>query len=42
MGVMMLAAGKDSVIEISADGPDEQAAVDRLEELVKQRFGEEV
>jgi len=42
MGVMMLAAGKNTLIEISADGPDEQAAVDRLEELVNQRFGEEV
>lgn len=41
MGVMMLAAGKDSTIEITADGPDEQLAVSRLEELINQRFGEE-
>lgn len=41
MGVMMLAAGKDTTIEITVDGPDEQIAISRLEELVNQRFGEE-
>ena len=41
MGVMMLAAGKDTTIEITADGPDEQDAIFKLEELVNQRFGEE-
>ena len=41
MGVMMLAAGKDTIIEITADGPDEELAVSRLEDLVNQRFGED-
>jgi phosphocarrier protein len=41
MGVMMLAAGKGTQLEIVADGPDEQAALDCLVELVQSRFGEE-
>ena len=41
MGVMMLAAAKGTTIEVSANGPDEQTALDRLEELIQQRFGEE-
>lgn len=41
MGVMMLAAGNGSCIEIMADGPDEQDAISRLEELINRRFGEE-
>lgn len=40
MGVMMLAAGKGSVIEIIAAGKDEEAALDKLEELIMDRFGE--
>jgi phosphocarrier protein HPr len=40
MGVMMLAAGKGSVIEITAAGKDEEAALDKLEELIMDRFGE--
>lgn len=42
MGVMMLAAGKDCVIKIIADGVDEEDAVSQLEILIEQRFGEEV
>jgi len=42
MGVMMLAAGNGSSVEIMADGPDEQDAVSRLEDLINRRFGEEV
>ncbi|GMQ88355.1 MAG: HPr family phosphocarrier protein [Gammaproteobacteria bacterium] len=41
MGVMMLAASKSCEITISADGNDEAEAVDRLAELVAQRFGED-
>jgi phosphocarrier protein HPr len=41
MGVMMLAAAKGTAVEIIADGPDEAAALTRLEELIQQRFGEE-
>lgn len=41
MGVMMLAAAKDSQLEIHADGADAEEALDCLEELVQQRFGED-
>jgi phosphocarrier protein HPr len=40
MGVMMLAAGRGTHIEIVASGNDEEQAVQRLEELVVARFGE--
>jgi phosphocarrier protein HPr len=40
MGVMMLAAGLGSVVELEADGPDEAAAVDTLEKLFADKFGE--
>jgi phosphocarrier protein len=40
MGVMMLAAGLGSEIEIEADGADEAAAVQALRELIDGRFGE--
>ena len=40
MGVMMLAAGKGASIEIIASGRDEIKALDKLEELIMDRFGE--
>ena len=40
MGVMMLAAGKGTSLELIATGTDEVDAVDRLEKLVQERFGE--
>ena len=40
MGVMMLAASKGSDITLIADGNDENDAIDRLSELITQRFGE--
>jgi phosphocarrier protein HPr len=40
MGVMMLAAGRGSLIQIIANGRDEDVALDKLEELVLDRFGE--
>jgi phosphocarrier protein HPr len=40
MGVMMLAAGKGTSIDISAMGADEQLAVEQLSKLVLDRFGE--
>ncbi len=40
MGVLLLAAGRGVVIEISADGPDEAEAVDALAALVLSGFGE--
>ncbi len=40
MGVMMLAAGKGTNLELTATGTDEETAVLRLEQLVMDRFGE--
>ena len=40
MGVMMLAAGIGSTVEIETDGPSEQAAMDALLTLVADKFGE--
>lgn len=40
MGVMMLAAAKDSVVQISAAGKDELAAMEEIERLILNRFGE--
>ncbi|MGH8121087.1 MAG: HPr family phosphocarrier protein [Gammaproteobacteria bacterium] len=40
MGMMMLAAGKGTSIQIIATGRDEDSALNRLEELVATRFGE--
>lgn len=40
MGVMMLAASKDSCIVIHADGEDEFDAMGQLEALIEKRFGE--
>jgi phosphocarrier protein len=40
MGVMMLAAGLGSTIELEAEGPDEEAAMGTLEALFHDKFGE--
>jgi len=40
MGVMMLAAGMGSEVEIEANGVDEQAAFDALTALINDKFGE--
>lgn len=40
MGVMMLAAGMGSEIEIETEGEDEQAAMDALRGLINDKFGE--
>ena len=40
MGIMMLAAGKGATIEIIASGKDETEALNQLEELILDRFGE--
>jgi phosphocarrier protein HPr len=40
MGVMMLAAGMGSVVELEADGPQEQEALDALVALINDKFGE--
>lgn len=41
MGILLLAAARGTAITISADGVDEQAAVDALRRLVEAGFGEE-
>lgn len=41
MGLMMLAAGIGCYIDITAEGPEAEAAVDALAALVQDRFGEE-
>ncbi|MBC8057825.1 MAG: HPr family phosphocarrier protein [Rhizobiales bacterium] len=40
MGVMMLAAGIGSVVELEVSGADEQAAMDALVALIEDKFGE--
>ena len=40
MGVMMLAAGMGSTVEIEADGEREQEALDALLGLITAKFGE--
>ncbi len=41
MGVMMLAAAKGTRLEIQACGADAAQALDSLEQLIFQRFGED-
>ena len=40
MGVMMLAAGAGSVVELEINGADEQSAMDALLALINEKFGE--
>jgi phosphocarrier protein HPr len=40
MGVMMLAAGMGSEVEIEADGADEALAIAAIVALIEDRFGE--
>jgi phosphocarrier protein len=41
MGIMMLAAAKGTQLDIVVEGPDEQAAIEKLCELITNRFDEE-
>ena len=41
MGLMMLGAGPGSLLEVSAEGPDAEAALDALCQLIADRFDEE-
>jgi phosphocarrier protein HPr len=41
LGLLLLAAARDHVLEIAADGEDEGDAVEALAELVGSGFGEE-
>jgi phosphocarrier protein len=40
MGIMMLAAGLGSEVELETDGEDEQQATDAIKALVDDKFGE--
>jgi phosphocarrier protein len=40
MGVMMLAAGLGSTVELETNGEDEVAALEAIEKLFADRFGE--
>ncbi len=40
MSVMMLAAGKGTVLDLQVDGKDEQAALEALTTLIANRFDE--
>ena len=40
MGVMMLAAGMGSTVELEAEGEDAAAAIDAIEQLFAEKFGE--
>ena len=42
MGIMMLAAGQGSELDLLADGEDAAAALDDLQSLIDDRFGEGV
>jgi phosphocarrier protein HPr len=41
MGVMMLAAGLGAEIEVETSGADEEAAMNALQQLIDDKFGEE-
>ena len=41
MGLLMLGAGNGCAIDIQAEGPDAQAAVEALADLVSRRFEED-
>jgi phosphocarrier protein len=40
MSVMMLAAGKDTVLDLEIQGDDEEAALEALQALIDNRFDE--
>jgi phosphocarrier protein len=40
LGILLLAASQGTLIELSADGPDEEEAVEALAALVEDGFGE--
>jgi phosphocarrier protein HPr len=42
MGLLLLAAARGTIVTITADGPDEEAAADTLAGLVSSGFGEDV
>jgi len=41
MGIMMLAAGKGTDLILGAEGSDAEEALDAIEQLINERFGED-
>ncbi len=41
MGLMMLAAGQGSKLQLRCEGPDAEVAAQELEQLIKSRFNED-
>src|SRR3954463_5998262 len=41
MGLMMLAAGKGSILHMRCEGPDADKALEELEDLIKSNFNED-
>ena len=41
MGLMMLAASKGTTIKITASGQDAKSVIDKLTDLINNKFGEE-
>jgi phosphocarrier protein len=41
MGVLTLAAGKGTILEVRAEGIDEQQALETIQQLIESRFGED-
>jgi phosphocarrier protein len=40
LGILLLAAGRGSVIQVKANGEDEAAAIDGIQELIDRKFDE--
>ena len=40
LGILLLAAGRGSVIKVRADGEDEREALDAIEKLIEAKFDE--
>jgi phosphocarrier protein HPr len=40
LGILLLAAGRGSTITVRADGDDEQAAMDAVQDLIDRKFDE--
>ncbi len=41
MDILMLSGGKDSVLTVSAEGSDEEWALEEVQRLINEKFGEE-
>jgi phosphocarrier protein HPr len=41
LGVLTLAAAKDTIVVVEVDGPDEVQAVEKIEALIHGKFGED-